>query len=158
MLLTAPLPDNGAGKVAGILIESAYAGPTMDYALLGMGINANQSEKTLAAVVGSTAPATSIRRLLGRPIDRTSLCIALCSSLASLLALSRTPEGCDSIPRQWRQLLTTIGQDVVVRGFNSEQVLSGRAVDVDRGGNLIVEDADGRRHTCSAGDVTLRPL
>ena len=157
VLLKRPPPADDVGKVAGILIESAYAGPTLDYALLGMGINVNQSAVTLQTVTGTNVQATSIRQQIGRPIDRTALCIALCSSLASLLAQSRTAEGSDKIHRQWRTLLTTIGQNVTVRGFGIDQVLNGRAIDVDRIGNLIVEDADGRRHACSAGDVTLRP-
>jgi BirA family biotin operon repressor/biotin-[acetyl-CoA-carboxylase] ligase len=146
-----------AGKVAGILIESAYTGPTMDYALLGMGINANQKTDSLQAITGAVVPATSIRRQIGRSIDRAQLCIALCSRLAKWLSSAKTKDGCDRVHRQWRSLLTTLGRDVTIQQFSDHQVLEGRAVDVDHIGNLVVEDIYGRRHSFGAGDVTLRP-
>jgi len=148
---------DGAGKVAGILIESAYTGPTMDYALLGMGINANQKTDSLQTIAGAAMPATSIRRQVGRSIDRTQLCIELCSRLENWLTLAQTRDGSDKVHRQWHTLLTTLGQAVTVRQFSNDQVLAGRAVDADYFGNLIVEDISGRKHTLGAGDVTLRP-
>ncbi len=146
-----------AAKVAGILIESAFRGPTMDYALIGMGINVNQQEGSLQAIAGAAVPATSLRHQVGRPIDRTQLCIALCLRLADWLATAQTLDGPDKVHQRWRGLLTTLGHIVTVHHFAGDQVQTGRAVDVDRAGNLIIEDNNGIRHAFGAGDVTLRP-
>ena len=153
----AHLDTNSIGKVAGILIESAFIGPTMEYALLGMGINVNQLEGSLQAIGEAAVPATSIRQQVGRPVARTELCIALCLRLAEWLATAQTLDGRDRILQAWRGLLTTLGHTVTVHHFDDDQVQTGRAVDVDRTGNLIIEDSNGIRHTFGAGDVTLRP-
>ena len=51
----------------------------------------------------------------------------------------------------------TVGQEVTV-SLPADEVLRGTAVDVDAEGRIVVQDAAGKRHVLSAGDVThLRP-
>jgi BirA family biotin operon repressor/biotin-[acetyl-CoA-carboxylase] ligase len=149
------LDINGAGKVAGILIESAYQGPTMDYALLGIGINVNQQAGSLRSIAEGAVPATSIREQVGRPIDRTELCIALCVRLADWLSSAQMANGQERVYQRWLGLLTTLGHTVTVHHFDTDHVQTGRAVDADRNGSLIIEDSCGCRHMFEAGDVTL---
>jgi BirA family biotin operon repressor/biotin-[acetyl-CoA-carboxylase] ligase len=144
-----------AGKVAGILVEAAFAGDALDHAILGIGINVNQTQAELpAADVFALSPA-SLRQFLGRPVDRTALLAALCQSLVAQFAAPRAPE---DILHDWRDLLATLGRPVVVRtqGDTAGEI-AGIAEDVTPSGDLIVEDACGRRHVFSAADVSLRP-
>ena len=67
-------------KVAGILTEMATAGPSALHVVVGIGINVNGVDfpPELAA------RATSLRRALGRPVDRAALLAALLDALEPL--------------------------------------------------------------------------
>ena len=147
------------GKVAGILLESAFVGEEPAYALVGMGINVNQDAATLAALAAAFVPddtgasgvkPTSLRVALGRPCDRAALLVQICRRLEANLAAPQA--AMDS----WRRRLITLGRPVDVRVLAHEEVISGVAQDVDDDGRLIVELAGGERRHFAAGDVTLR--
>ena len=141
-------------KVAGILIESSYRNDQLEYAIVGMGINVNQQAAELPAVPPEAPAPTSLRLHLGRPLDRSSLLIALCTAWAELLGPQRMTH---DIEQEWRNLLYTLGQPVTVRYFGeSGAVLSGVAVDVTADGELMVQDDAGRTVVVSSGDVTCR--
>ena len=141
-------------KVAGILIESSYRNDQLEYAIVGMGINVNQQAAELPAVPPEAPAPTSLRLHLGRPLDRSSLLIALCTAWGELLGPQRMTHDID---QEWRNLLYTLGQPVTVRYFGeSGAVLSGVAVDVTADGELMVQDDGGRTVVVSSGDVTCR--
>ncbi len=56
-------------KIAGVLVEAKSKGSELDYAILGLGINANFS----ADAIGAFDSATTLQSLLGTPIDRAAL-------------------------------------------------------------------------------------
>lgn len=142
-------------KVAGILIETSYRDNAMQFAVVGIGINVNQEQRSLPAVPPGAPPATSLLSYVGRPIDRSDLLIALGQVWNELLG----PKKADHhIFQEWRRLLYTLGQPVTVRQFgeNSQQPLHGTAVDVTADGALIVVDGAGHTHIVGSGDVTTR--
>lgn len=144
-----------ARKVAGILVESSLAGGVGSvggapaYAVVGIGVNANQSAGELPPVAPPAPQPTSLALALGRPVDRTDLLVALCRALGSTLAL---PPG--ELLAAWRARLWTLGQPVTVYQPGAD-ALHGLAVDVAGDGALVVE-TDGQRHVVYAGDVSLR--
>ncbi len=144
-----------AGKVAGILVEATFTGDALDHAVLGIGINVNQTQAELPAVDDFALPPAGLRQFLGRPIDRTELLAALCRSLAAQFAVPRAPE---DILHDWRTRLATLGRPVIVRTQgDAAGEIAGTAVDITPSGDLIVEDVAGRRRIFSAADVSLRP-
>ena len=60
----------GSRKLAGVLAETKFKGNEVEYALLGVGINANFHSTTLGEL-GSKA--TSLEDLHGSPVDREAL-------------------------------------------------------------------------------------
>lgn len=135
-------------KVAGILIEhQPVAGTT--YYVVGIGINVDLD---FAAVSGGSDElvrrATSIARYTSseKGIDRE----ALVGAVAGEFDRWRLEPG---LQRRWTALLTTLGRKISVRGH--EAVITGRAVDVDDYGALIIEDERGRAVRVGAGDVTV---
>lgn len=144
------------GKVAGILIESAYSGSTIAYALLGIGINVNQDEAVLPPVSAGVLCAASMRMALSCRVDRTALTVALCRRLSQRLSSSIQDDG-ERLYQDWRQRLTTIGRRVTAHAVDGDRAVSGMAVDADRNGSLVVVDDLKVRHTYGAGDVTLHP-
>lgn len=149
-------PDLVSGrKVAGILIETSYRNNAIEYAVVGIGINVNQSTQLLPKVPVSSPLPTSLLAYVGRPIDRSDLLIALAQVWNELLG----PKQADhDIYQEWRSLLYTLGQPVAVHqhGQNSDHAVNGIAVDVTPDGALVVVDQVGHSHTFGSGDVTTR--
>lgn len=145
--------DGSVGKVAGILLESVYVGEEPVYALIGMGVNVNQAAAAFADMDAAATPAgtapTSLCAALGRTSDRSALLVAVCRRVdANLDAPARAMTA-------WRSHLLTLGRLVSVRMLDGGAAVSGRAVDVDGDGNLVVELPNGQRRHFNAGDVTL---
>lgn len=151
-LLLDPTPQQ-ARKLGGILIQTALS-PTGDllHAVIGIGINANQTAHQLPNLAPPALPPTSLRLALGAPVDRTALLIALCQALAA--AVETAP---DALLKRWREHLSTLGQPVTIYALGDPTpALTGLAVDVTPGGALLIRDDTGRLHTVDAGDVSLR--
>jgi BirA family biotin operon repressor/biotin-[acetyl-CoA-carboxylase] ligase len=137
-------------KAGGILIEVALRGSEVDYVVAGMGLNVNLDPGGLDE--GLLVPATSLSQVLGRPVPRLPLLLALLEALERrYLALCRG----HSFHREWATRLTTLGRRVSVSGGG--QVLEGVAEGVTAAGALQVRLDDGRLETVLAGDVSLRP-
>lgn len=158
-LLLGSDPAN-ARKLAGILAESSFQPDgSISYAILGMGINVNQQASDLPRIAPPTPRPTSLRAAAGHLIDRSYLLIELCRHLAEGLTLPAA----ESYQR-WKARLTTLGQTVSVYPHNLAQqspeptaTLTGRAIDVQEDGAIIIEDATGTQHIFYAADVTIRP-
>lgn len=139
-----------AGKLGGVLIESAFAEGAWQTAIIGCGINVNQERAELPQVTLPAPAPTSLRIALGHSVSRTELLIALCQAWDQLLTWSPF-----KLVAEWRSRLWTLDRSVRLHLANNE-ILEGTAVDVADDGSLILEDDSGRRHVIIAGDVTLR--
>jgi BirA family biotin operon repressor/biotin-[acetyl-CoA-carboxylase] ligase len=134
-------------KVCGILIESDVRGGRVDYAVMGIGLNANINPAQFPQI----APfATSLSRELGRDISRRELIRSLLIEAERLyLALPG-----DWVFRQWRDRLSTLGKRV--RVSSGEATYTGIAESVANDGSLLLRQPDGNLVKIVAGDVTLR--
>jgi BirA family biotin operon repressor/biotin-[acetyl-CoA-carboxylase] ligase len=151
-----------ARKVAGILAESTLNGAgTATYAILGIGINVNQSRDELPRIAPPTPRPTSLRLAQQLATDsgtdalvsRERLLVHLCQQLAEGLMCPPT-----AIYQQWKSHLATLGHTVAVyaQGVEAPAALVGHAVDVLESGALIVVDDGGTTHTFHAADVSVR--
>lgn len=142
-----------AGKVAGILIENVYVGAGLGYAILGIGINVNQSAEMLPPRQAGAPPPISMRLLLDQaadqPLDRTTLLIALCEALDEATRLR------SAVFAAWRTRLWTLGTAVTVVERGSV-LCQGWAIDVAPDGSLLVEESSGVQQRFAAGDVSIR--
>lgn len=137
-------------KIAGILIETAFQGETMEYAVVGVGVNVNQGVDELPHVTSPALEPASLRTLTGATINRTELLIDLALRFSELL---RQPGR--MIVAAWKRRLWTLGRAVTVHQSDGS-TWQGLAMDVDAEGRLIV-DAGGVLQTVESGDVSLRP-
>jgi BirA family transcriptional regulator, biotin operon repressor / biotin---[acetyl-CoA-carboxylase] ligase len=139
-------PRGGGKKLAGILAEQAG-----DAIVVGVGLNVGTSEEELP-----TTAATSLW-LEGAPgLDREAIVTAALRELEQryLRWCETTPAGdadASGLRDDYLGYCVTIGQDVRAE-LPGGSVLTGRAVDVDSGGCLLVS-VDGTVHVVSAGDV-----
>ena len=133
-------------KVAGILIENGVRGSNVDYAIIGIGINANLRISDFPELAPS---ATSLYDELGREVSQVDVIRQLLIEIEKLyLAL---PSG-DSVYREWRASLVTLGKKVRVK--SAETILEGIAESVSRDGSLLLRRSDGTAVEIVAGDAT----
>lgn len=136
-------------KFAGILAESSIVGAKLEYVIVGIGVNVNFDPAQVAAM---PVEATTLARELGHALPRVPLAQALLRSIERWYA--RLCAG-DDLRTEYKNRLATLGQ--VIRAHTATGIETGRAVDVDENGALIVQRADGSRVHLRAGDVTLAP-
>lgn len=131
-------------KLGGILAESATRDGAVEWAVVGLGINANLDPSDLPP------DATSLSAITGATVDRRMV------TQAYLEAFDRWRRQSSAVIEAWRERATTLGQEVWVRSGDEEFV--GVATDIDAAGRLLVElDNDTRR--ISAGDCEhFRPV
>jgi BirA family biotin operon repressor/biotin-[acetyl-CoA-carboxylase] ligase len=135
-------------KLSGILIESEITGGSVEYALVGAGINVNLDVEQTPDIA---AIATSLKRELGRETSREELLVTFLNYFEQLY--EEASKG-DAVRQKWRSRLDTLGREI--RVTFRDQVYEGLAEDVDRDGNLILLQPDGTRRVIEAGEVTLR--
>lgn len=135
-------------KVCGILIESDVRGSAVDYAVIGIGLNVKVNTADFTEIAAS---ATSLSQELGKELSRREIIRCLLEELEALyLAL---PEG-DSVFREWRDRLATLGKEVeLISGQTTHQ---GVAESVASDGSLFLRQPDGKLIKVVAGDVSLR--
>ena len=135
-------------KTAGILIESVVEGPSVKYAILGIGVNVNLGPDELEAL---PVAAASLNAAAGREIPRDELLARLLHEIDALFLQLR--RGNNPLA-EWREMLETIGKQVEAAGPGWHH--AGLAEDIDGQGNLMLKLDDGGLVTLTAGDVTLR--
>lgn len=143
-----------ARKLGGILIESAIENGRLSHAVVGIGLNVNQTAAEMPVIEPPALPPSGLSLEFGRHFDRTDLLIALCTAFAD-----RLTHPAPMLVAEWRRELWTLGQPVTVHHPDGS-TSGGDAVDVTAAGGLVVEQVDpargSLRYTVDAGDVTLR--
>ena len=135
-------------KVCGILIESGVWGNTVDYAIMGIGINVNLRTSDFAEIAST---ATSLSDELGREVSRLKLSRKL---LVEVERLYLSVQSGGSVYQEWRDSLVTLGRKVGVS--LGKIVYEGTAESVAEDGSLLLRCPDGSLTRIPAGDVTLR--
>ncbi|MCE2463252.1 MAG: biotin--[acetyl-CoA-carboxylase] ligase [Dehalococcoidia bacterium] len=156
-------------KVCGILVENALQDNSVQYAIVGIGINVSIAPFASHGLVNA---ATSLNEAAAREIDLETLLKNLLHEMDSLYlplrphsspALKQAGNGAtdstvlqptlDRVVNEWRSHLETLGTHVEVRWH--DDLYTGLAEDVDKMGNLILRQCDGTRVTLPAGEVTM---
>lgn len=141
--------DPGAvGKAGGVLVQAVPGAEPGTAVVVGIGINVRTPPEQLPPGTGATSLATA-----GVAIDRDALLDAVLDRLER--RYDAWVRGRDPVA-DYRARCATLGRDVVVD--RSAGALTGRALDVDPAGRLVVRSAGGGTVAVDAGDVThLRP-
>lgn len=138
-------------KLVGILTEMSAEMERIHYIIIGIGINVNIGREEFAPEIRETA--TSLSLLAGHSLDRRQLLADILQEMEAL-SMSVQAQGFTPVLDEWRRLSLTLGQEVRVIGVN--ETFTGRAVDIDADGALLVDTGTGRRRVLAA-DVSLRP-
>lgn len=137
-----------AKKVGGILTEARADRQDLRCLVLGVGLNISHQAEDFPA--GLRQSATSLYLESRQVFERTVLLIDLLKDLRLSLDLFFR-EGFAPFQPLWKELSATLGSEVKIAGLGS--TLHGKAVDLDAGGALLVEDDCGQRHRIFCGEL-----
>jgi BirA family transcriptional regulator, biotin operon repressor / biotin---[acetyl-CoA-carboxylase] ligase len=134
--------------VAGLLNEIHSETDRIHFVILGMGVNLNMDAKEFPKDIRTKA--TSLKAEKGQPVSRKAFAALLLEALERWYKIL-LKEGGTPVLKAWRDRAQIQGKEVRVTSF--DDVLIGRAVDVDSDGALILETRGGERKRIVAGDV-----
>jgi BirA family biotin operon repressor/biotin-[acetyl-CoA-carboxylase] ligase len=139
--------DGADRKLAGMLADTLVDGRRLEAVVVGIGLNVNWPAPQLAHFPA----ATSLNQVVGHDVDRDELLVAVLRRLERRYAALATAAGRQSTMSQYRRRCATIGRRV--RVALSDELLVGRARDVDGDGRLEVEAPGGEVRLVASGDV-----
>ncbi|MFW9831126.1 MAG: biotin--[acetyl-CoA-carboxylase] ligase [Candidatus Thorarchaeota archaeon] len=134
-------------KVAGILVESSFIGDTIEYAVIGIGINVNTPLRNFPESLNETA--TTLFETLGCQVELPRLFEYLISQL-EFWYLKLRDKGFKAIESHYRRLCTTLGKHVIID--MGEYQLTGLAIGLETDGSLVIQTTEGHQKIHS-GDV-----
>jgi BirA family biotin operon repressor/biotin-[acetyl-CoA-carboxylase] ligase len=140
----------GGKKVCGILLEGVLREETLDFVVVGIGINVNQ-EKFPPEIAEST---TSLRLVCGRLLNREELLRSILERFEHLYRAGRD-EQFSSVPRLWSSHTRMLGKLLEIRSH--ESTFAGTALRIAPDGGLVIASGTGEQ-TLYAGDVTIRSI
>lgn len=138
-------------KLVGILTLMSASMEKIDYIIMGIGINTGIKKNEFPEDFREGA--TSFLNE-GINVPRKDLLAAILGELEKEYSIAQN-EGFDKVLDDWRALSVTLGQEVrVIFGDDS---YTGKAVDIDRDGCLLVNTGSEVKRVI-AGDVSIRPV
>ncbi len=134
-------------KCCGILLENSIQQDKIDFSIVGIGINVNQS----SFPEEMTRRATSLFLEFGHTFDRATLVQEMLREADALLPCLHRGE-IMKIMDEWNSRCTMFGKPVTLE--HGEERISGTALGLDADGGLIIKTSRGDS-TYYAGDVTI---
>ncbi len=135
-------------KLAGILTEISTEMDSVDFIIVGFGMNVNTPAEGFPSDIKEIA--TSVYAETGKRFPRVTMLQAFLKNFEVHYETFKK-EGFSGIRKKWKALTEIIGKKVVVRKVAGE--ISGKVVDVDHEGVLILQDKNGETHRIFSGDL-----
>lgn len=126
-------------KVSGILTEANAKFNTVDYVIVGIGIDSNLNIENLPSRIQPGS--TSLKKELKTDIDESQVIANFLHEFEKIYNLFKE-EKFDDILYYWRSLAHTIGNNVEIQQTLGKKI-KGYAVGINRKGALILEKHDG---------------
>ena len=135
-------------KVCGILMEVSAQVDRLDYAVVGLGINANVD----VSVFPEEWKSISIGHQLGRVVCRAELIRKILLELEAAYERMNSTE----IYEEWRRRSITLGRHVRITSITGD--LIGVAEELLKDGTLCLKTKEGRKHVLAGDCIHLRPV
>jgi BirA family biotin operon repressor/biotin-[acetyl-CoA-carboxylase] ligase len=137
------------GKIAGILVETSWRGESMDYAIVGIGVNVKPGS---IPKIDLDFPATCVESEVGRRVNREDLFLDILRSFGAWYPRL----GSSEVIRAWGERLAYLDQEVSLRGKHSTVI--GRVAGLAADGKLMLKIGSGETLLMGEGDLRLRPI
>ena len=139
----------GKKKIGGLLLEMAAEADTVNYCVLGIGIDVNNPVGDFSADLQRDI--TSISGEVGHVVDRAAFLARILKEFENRYQLLESGEY-DAITQEWKSLSATLENRVQIRTLKNS--FEGDAIDIDQYGALIVRKDNGKLERVIAGDCT----
>ncbi len=136
-------------KAVGILTEISTEMDSIDYVIVGLGINVNTAKDTFPAELRGKA--TSIFIETGRRFSRTEILRACLEHFERDYRLLQET-GFDAILNRWKALSNLIGKHITIQTIKNKY--TGHVTDIDSDGALLLKDSQGTIHRIVSGDLS----
>jgi BirA family biotin operon repressor/biotin-[acetyl-CoA-carboxylase] ligase len=138
-------------KIGGSLVECSIREGTVEYLILGVGVNLNVEQDALGAALGpAAADATSLYEVTGRRVDRSAFAADYLNALERWTHRFRT-DGAAAVLAGWRDRDILTGRRVEIRGTG--EPFLGRVIGLDEQARLIVRGVLGEHRVVTAEEV-----
>ncbi|MBO8129298.1 MAG: biotin--[acetyl-CoA-carboxylase] ligase [Peptococcaceae bacterium] len=137
-------------KMGGILTELSAEMDRINFLVVGIGLNINNSTDILPP--GLRANVITLRQIAGREVSRKEILQAVLQEFEEWY-LRWCREGLGPVLETWKFYNTCIGSEIYVKGPGGEW--HGRALDVDEEGALLLQTGSGEVKRILSGDVAL---
>lgn len=139
-------------KIVGILTEMTCEIGRINYVVVGIGINVNINREEFPEEIRDVA--ASLSEISGDEISRVEFFRAVLEEFDKLY-IKICAAGFGEIFTAWKKYNVTLGKNVRVISACNGESFTGKAIDLDSEGALVVETENGLR-TVYAGDVSIR--
>lgn len=139
-------------KIAGLLSEAITDMDGIEYIVIGIGLNINNPESNFPDDF-RTDP-TSVLAEKKQPVSRVKLIQSLLAKLEHHYFMLQKGDFAETLSTG-KRLSMVIGQKVSLE--TSQGLVTGRAVDIDDDGFLLVVDGAGVQHTVISGEIDVLP-
>lgn len=140
-------------KLVGILTEISGELGKINYLVIGIGINVNISRDDFPEELQTVA--ASLSEICGEEISRVKFLRAVLEEFDKLYREVNST-GFDNVLKRWRKFNVTLGKNIrVISAIDGGETFTGKAVDLNSDGALVVETDSGLR-AVYAGDVSIR--
>ena len=137
-------------KVCGILTEFSADLDSVQYAVVGIGLNVNFETSKNSEIEDI---ATSLMEECGEKVSRLSVLTALLEEL-DLLYSSFFKTGGDGLEKEWNRYSMVVNRDVKI--ISGQDKKRGIAKGINKYGHLILENENGQNEEIVCGDLSLR--
>jgi BirA family transcriptional regulator, biotin operon repressor / biotin---[acetyl-CoA-carboxylase] ligase len=127
-------------KISGMLSELEAEADRIAFVNIGVGLNVNND---LAPVQPA---ATSVKEILGKEVSKKDILFRYLDAFEKKMQTASL----DRVVQDWKQYAVTLNRDV--RIVTDKEVTTGKAIDVDDSGALILKRADGSLQKILYGD------
>lgn len=139
-------------KIAGILSEAITDMDSIEYIVIGIGININNPPEEFPD--DFRTPPTSALGETQTPVSRIDLLRRLLLSFENHYTLLQKGDFTHTLEKA-KSLSLVIGKEV--RLDEKDMIISGLAFDIDDNGFLLVKDQSGTIHTVMSGEISVLP-
>ncbi len=127
-------------KISGMLAELEAEADRVAFINIGVGLNVNNDPSAVQPA------ATSIKEILGREVSKKDILFHYLDVFEKKMQTAAF----DRVVQDWKQHTVTLNRDV--RIVTGKEVFTGRAIDVDDTGALVLKCADGSLQKILYGD------
>lgn len=138
---------SGGRKLGGILTESVIGHDSVEFCVVGIGLNVNWPAADIPEEIAEIA--TSVSAELGRDADRSAILKSFLANFEDHLATAE--QSPSHLIREYKENCATIGKRVKVATAGG--TIEGYASGIDGHGRLLVSDEDAENVAIDAGDL-----